>query len=146
MKHQFLYNKVKPVQLHVLKNCAEYYQNLFVGKCAVCGERFTSSKLFWNAIKLWNDQCSVNSCQPYFENDVIFPLSKEQVDIVTLRISYDMEYFSRHPNDTLKKMLFTIVLKRFNKHDYHHRKECFKKKRICFSGLVTIIQDMNLHA
>jgi hypothetical protein len=33
----------------------------FVGKCAVCGERFTTSKLLWNAIKLWNDQCSVKS-------------------------------------------------------------------------------------
>jgi len=45
----------------------------FVGTCAVCGERFTTSKLLWNAIKLWNDQCSVKSCQPYFENDVIGP-------------------------------------------------------------------------
>jgi hypothetical protein len=35
----------------------------FVGKCAVCGEKFTTSKLKWNAIKLWNDQCSVNNCQ-----------------------------------------------------------------------------------
>ena len=35
----------------------------FVGKCAVCGEKFTTSKLIWNAIKLWNDQCSVNNCQ-----------------------------------------------------------------------------------
>jgi hypothetical protein len=75
----------------------------FVGKCAVCGERFTTSKLIWNTIKLWNDQCSVKSCQPYFENDIIFPLSKEQVDILALRISYDMEYFSRHPNDTYRK-------------------------------------------
>jgi ArsR family metal-binding transcriptional regulator len=68
----------------------------FVGKCTVCGERFATSKLLWNTIKLWNDQCSVKSCQPYFENDVIFPLSKEQVDIVALRISYDMENFPRH--------------------------------------------------
>jgi hypothetical protein len=103
----------------------------FVGKCAVCGERFTTSKLSWNAIKLWNDQCSVKSSQPYFENDVIFPLSKEQVDIVALRISYDMEYFSIHPNDTLKKMLFTIVLNHFNEHDYCHRKGCFKKTSDC---------------
>ncbi len=75
----------------------------FVGKCAVCGERFTTSKLIWNAInKLWNDQCSVKNCQPYFENDVIFPLSKEKADIVTLKISFAMEYFPRHPDDTLK--------------------------------------------
>jgi len=99
----------------------------FVGKCVVCGERFTTSKLIWNAIKLWNDQCSINSCQQYFENDVIFLLSKKKFDIVTLRISYDMEYFSRHPNDTLKKMLFTTVLNCFNGHDYHHRKGCFKR-------------------
>jgi hypothetical protein len=62
-----------------------------VGKCAVCGEKFTTNKLIWNAIKLWNDQCSVSMCQQYFENDVIFPLCKEQIDIVALRISYDME-------------------------------------------------------
>jgi hypothetical protein len=113
----------------------------FVGKCAVCGERFTTSKLIWNAIKLWNEQCSVNSCQPYFENDVIFPLSKEQVDIVTLRISYDMEYFSRHPNDTLKKMSFTIVLNRFNEHDYCHRKGCFEKTTDCRFHYPRTIQE-----
>jgi hypothetical protein len=72
----------------------------FVGKCAVCGEKFTTSKLIWNAVKLWNGICSPNNCQSYFESDVIFPLSKEQIDIVALRISYDMEYLSRHPNDT----------------------------------------------
>jgi hypothetical protein len=60
-----------------------------------------------------------------------FLLSKEQIDIVALRISYDMEYFSRHPNDTLKKMLFTIVLNHFNEHDYRHRKGCFKKTTDC---------------
>jgi hypothetical protein len=43
----------------------------FVGKCAVCGEKFTTSKLIWNAIKLWNDQCSVKNCQSYFESDVM---------------------------------------------------------------------------
>ena len=43
----------------------------FVRKCAVCGENVTTSKLIWNAIKLWNDQCSVNSCQPYFEDEII---------------------------------------------------------------------------
>jgi hypothetical protein len=32
----------------------------FVGKFAVCGEKFTTSKPIWNAVKLWNDQCSVN--------------------------------------------------------------------------------------
>jgi hypothetical protein len=42
-----------------------------------------------------------------------------------------MEYFSRHLNDTLKKMLFTIVLYRFNEHDYRHRKGCFKKTTDC---------------
>jgi hypothetical protein len=103
----------------------------FVGKYAVCGEKFTTSKLIWNAIKLWNDQCSVNNCQSYFESDVIFLLSKEQIDIVALRISYVMEYFSKHPNDTLKKMIFTIVLNRFNEHDYRHRKGCFKKTTNC---------------
>jgi len=36
----------------------------FVGKCEVCGERFTTNKLIWNTVKLWNDQCSVKSCQP----------------------------------------------------------------------------------
>jgi hypothetical protein len=114
----------------------------FVGKCTVCGERFTTtSKLLWNAIKLWNDQCSVKSCQPYFENDVMFPLSKEQVDIVALRISYDMEYFSRHPNDTLKKMLFTIVLNCFNEHDYRHRKGCFKKTSDCRFHYLRTIQE-----
>ncbi len=113
----------------------------FVGKCAVCGEKFTTSKLIWNAIKLWNDQCSVNICQPYFESDVLFPLSKEQIDIVALRISYDMEYFSRHPNDTLKKMLFTIVLNRFNEHDYRHRKGCFKKTTDCRFHYPRTIQE-----
>jgi hypothetical protein len=103
----------------------------FVGKCEVCGERFTTNKLIWNTVKLWNDQCSVKSCQPYFENDVMFPLSKEQVDIVALRISYDMEYFSRHPNDTLRTMLFRIVLYCFNEHNCHHRKGCFKKTTDC---------------
>ena len=78
----------------------------FVGKCAVCGEKFTTSKLIWNAVKLWNDQCSVNICQSYFESDVIFPLSKEQIDIVALRISYDMEYFSRHPNDFEENVIY----------------------------------------
>jgi hypothetical protein len=109
----------------------------FLGKCTVCGERFTTSKLSWNAIKLWNDQCSVKSCQPYFEKDVIFPLSKKQVDIFALRISYDMEYFSRHPNDTLKKMLLIIstsmiivierdVLKRHQTADFFIQEQ-FKK-------------------
>jgi hypothetical protein len=41
-------------------------------------------------------------CQ-FFKDDMTFPLSKEQIDNVALRISYDMEYFSRHPNGTLKK-------------------------------------------
>ena len=33
----------------------------------------------------------------------------------------------QYPNDTLKKMLFTIVLNHFNEHDYHHRKGCLKR-------------------
>jgi hypothetical protein len=65
----------------------------FIGKCEVCGERFTASKLIWNAVKLWNDQCCIQSHQSYFEKDVQFPLSKEQVDIVALRISYDGVFF-----------------------------------------------------
>jgi hypothetical protein len=56
-------------------------------------------------------------CQ-VFKDDVIFPLSKEQIGNVALRIPYDMEYISRHPNGTLKKMLYNIVLNRFNEHDY----------------------------
>ncbi|MFN9979966.1 MAG: hypothetical protein ACK53Y_08645, partial [bacterium] len=40
--------------------------------------------LKWNALKLWNDQCRANNCQSYFEIDVIFPLSKGLVDIVSL--------------------------------------------------------------
>jgi hypothetical protein len=113
----------------------------FVRKCADCGEKFTTSKLIWNTVKLWNDKCSANNCQSYFENNVIFPLSKEQIDIVTLRISYDMEYFSRHPNDTLKKILFTIVLNRFNEHDYRHRKGCFKKTTDCRFHYPRTIQE-----
>ncbi len=66
---------------------------------------------------------------------------KEQIDIVALRISYDMEYFSRHPNDTLKKMLFTIVLNRFNEHDYRHRKGCFKKTTDCRFHYPRTIQE-----
>jgi hypothetical protein len=42
-----------------------------------------------------------------------------------------MEYISRHPNGTLKKMLYNIVLHRFNEHDYRHRKGCFKKTSEC---------------
>jgi hypothetical protein len=65
-------------------------------------------------------------CQ-FFKDDMTFPLSKEQIDNVALRISYDMEYFSRHPNGTFKKILYTIVLNWFNEYDYHHGKEYLKK-------------------
>ncbi len=90
----------------------------FIGKCAVCEEKFTSRKIIWNAIKLWNQQCKEKMDCQVFKDDVIFPLSKKQIDNVALRISYDMEYISRHPNDTLKKMLNNIVLNHFNEHDY----------------------------
>jgi hypothetical protein len=99
----------------------------FIGKCAVCGEKFTSTKILLNAIKLWNQQCTEKMGCQVFKDDVIFPLSKEQIDNIALRISYDMEYISRHPNGTLKKMLYNIVLNHFNEHDYRRRKGCFKK-------------------
>jgi hypothetical protein len=51
-----------------------------------------------------------------------------------------MEYFLRHPNDTLKKMLFT-VLNHFNKHDYRHRKGCFKKTSNCRFHCPRTIQE-----
>jgi hypothetical protein len=52
-----------------------------------------------------------------------------------------LEYFSRHPNETLKKMLFTIVLNRFNEHDYRHRKGCFKKTTECRFHYPSLIQE-----
>jgi hypothetical protein len=48
-----------------------------------------------------------------------------------LRISYDIQYFSRQPNETLRKILFTIVLNHFNEHDHHHRKVCFSTSTDC---------------
>jgi hypothetical protein len=113
----------------------------FIGKCAVCGEKFTSNKILWNAIKLWNQQCTEKMGYQVFKDDVTFHLSKEQIDKVALRISYDMEYISRHPNGTLKKMLYTIVLNRFNEHDYRHRKERFKKTSECRFHYPRTIQD-----
>jgi hypothetical protein len=79
-------------------------------------------------------------CQ-VFKDDVTFPLSKEQIDKVALRISYDMEYISRHPNGTLKKMLYNIVLNHFNEHDSHHRKGCFKKTSECRFHYPRTIQE-----
>jgi len=52
-----------------------------------------------------------------------------------------MEYISRHPNDTLKKMLLTIVLNHFNEHDYCHRKGCFKKTTDCRFHYPRTIQE-----
>jgi hypothetical protein len=43
-----------------------------------------------------------------------------------------MEYFSRHPNDTLKI---------FELHDYHHRKGCFKKTTDCRFHYPRTIQE-----
>jgi hypothetical protein len=38
-------------------------------------------------------------------------------------------------------MLFTIVLNRFNGHDYHHRKGCFKKTSACRFHYPRTIQE-----
>jgi hypothetical protein len=46
----------------------------FIGKCAVCGKKFTSTKILWNAIKLWNQQCAEKMGCQVFKDDVIFPL------------------------------------------------------------------------
>jgi hypothetical protein len=40
-----------------------------------------------------------------------------------------MEYFSRHPNATLKKMLLTIVLNRFNEHDIIIERDVLRKQQ-----------------
>jgi hypothetical protein len=48
---------------------------------------------------------------------------------------------SKNPNDTLKKMLFTIALNFFNEHDYHHRKGCFKKSTDCRFHYPRTIQE-----
>jgi hypothetical protein len=53
---------------HVLKG--------FIGKCEGCGEKFTTNRIIWNAIELWNDQCSGKICQSLCKNDAEFPLSK----------------------------------------------------------------------
>jgi hypothetical protein len=59
------------------------------------------------------------------------PLSREKMDCIALRYPYDMEYYYRNPCLEVEKILRTIVLLRFNEHDYHHRKGCFKKSEEC---------------
>jgi len=108
---------------HILKG--------FVGKCDGCGQNFTSSNLIWNAVKNWKAKLDNNDISNYFILDQILPLSRERIDCLAMRYSYDMEYFNRFKCDEMEKILKSIILFRFNEHDFHHRKGCFKKTEEC---------------
>jgi hypothetical protein len=63
-----------------------------------CGCTLHSSKNdLWNAVRI-----STSSHFPQFKAD--FPLSKDQIDKVALRFSYDMEHYTRNPWEGMKKI------------------------------------------
>ena len=106
---------------HILKG--------FVGKCDGCGESFTSSNLIWNAVKNWKSKLDNKDISNYFILDQNLPLSRERIDCLAMRYCYDMEYFNRFKCDEMEKILKTIILFRFNEHDFHHCKGCFEKQK-----------------
>jgi hypothetical protein len=112
-----------------------------VAKCEGCGQIFTSSRLIWNAIHNWIKNLDCNPFCPNFFKNASFPLTKEQIDIIAMRFTYDMEYFNRHPCFEMERLLLTIVLFRFNEHDFRHRKGCFKKSDECSFSYPRNIQD-----
>ncbi len=78
---------------------------------------------------------------PNFYKNASFPLTKEQIDNIAMRFTFDMEYFNRHPCFEMERLLLTIVLSHFNEHDFHHRKGCFKKSDECRFSYPRNIQD-----
>ena len=54
--------------------------------------------------------------------ETCFPLTKERQDFIALRYMYDSEYLLRNPENIKRRILDTIVLHRFNEHDFRHRR------------------------
>ncbi len=99
-------NTIPVPHCHILKG--------FVGKCDGCGENFTSSNLIWNAVKNWKAKLDNNDISNYFILDQILPLSRERIDCLAMRYSYDMEYFNRFKCNEMEKILKSIILFRYS--------------------------------
>jgi hypothetical protein len=109
-----------------IRNC--HVLRGMIGKCGCCGKQFTMNEIIWNSVQQWNDELNQQNPSFSFHKDTCFPLTKEQLDNVALRYMYDSEYLIQNPDKTWKILLDTIILNRFNEHDYRHRRRCFKNR------------------
>ena len=66
----------------------------------------------------------------FWPEDITFPLSHEQVELLALRYQNDMIHIPAEKEHT-RRLLELVVLLFFNTHDWHHRKGCFKKSKEC---------------
>jgi hypothetical protein len=87
---------------HVLKGA--------VAKCDSCSQTFTSQELVWNAIGNWAQKIHLQNFPIFYNLRKGCVLSKSCVENVSLRFSYDMEYYMRYPLQEMEKILKTIVL------------------------------------
>ncbi len=125
-----------------LKCCS----SLIVARCDRCNKQFDTNTLVLNAITKWNKEFLESLLSSYFNCDVQFPLTKEQVDSVAIRFPYDMVSLKSDPDPILEEILRAVTLFRFNKPDYKHRKSCFKKSDEChFSYPRLINEEFGLH-
>jgi hypothetical protein len=101
-------------------------------KCDGCNKSFTSKELIWSTVVNWvgKIKSTTSSIFSKFEKKG-YLLSKYQMESLALRFSYDMEFYNRHPCVEMERILKTIVLLQYNKHDYRHKKGCFKKSNEC---------------
>jgi len=105
--------------------------NGVIGRCENCGETFTSPKIIWNAVRNWVKKNGYDSSSIFQNVDNSVPVSLNRIDNFSQRFTYDMEYYTRNPCEEMERILRTLILFRYNEHDYHHRKGCFKKTEEC---------------
>ena len=119
MKHSFSQQEIHPLQCNGSlvevpkqnlrdmrhKTQARKYNGI-VTRCTKCNQVFTTRQMVWNAIKTWY-RIAVKEFPNYFHSNISFPMTNEQIHIISLRFSYDMNRL--YPGTlNLKKSLWPL--------------------------------------